>query len=218
MRLTKIINWIISASALLGASCALGAGSPAQLLESYLPETCYQTGFYQQQKSLAGITKVLETSGNFTFACDKGLLWHTSDPLNETLVYQLQGNTQLVSADGSSKKMSGTLQRQLGKMLNQLIGGNQRYLDKTFFIDATDAGVRLTPRAKRMEKFLRAIDISRGDDSVTIRMQHQGDEFTLIRVYQLQALDHLDMAQCVQLAPTEASGFASACKQLFNSH
>lgn len=217
MPIKKIINWILGVSAALGANFTLSAESPAQLLASYLPESCYQAGLYQQQKSLTGMTKVLETSGNFAFACDKGLLWHTGEPLNETLVYQLQGNTHLVSDAGSSKKLSGTLQRQLGKMLNQLIGGNQRYLDKTFFIAATDAGVRLTPRAKRMEKFLRAIDISRSDDSVTIRMQHQGAEFTQIRVFQLQTLERLDLAQCAQLAPSNATGFASACTQLLGS-
>lgn len=207
---------VLGVSALLGVN--VNAESSAELLQSYLPENCYQAGLYQQKKSLAGINKILETQGNFAFACDKGLLWHTGAPLNETLVYQLQGGTQLVTADGSSKKLSGTLQRQLGKMLNQLIGGNQRYLDKTFFIAATDTGVRLTPRAKRMENFLRAIDISRNDDSVTIHMQHQGEEFTEIRVFQLQSLAKLDLAECAQIAPADAASFAVACQQLFNSH
>lgn len=222
MRLTTIMTVIagllIALNTSAQSSTQLSGQSPAQRLQSYLPQTCYQTGFYQQQKSLAGINKVLETSGTFAFACDKGLLWHTGAPLNETLIYPLRGNSQLVDADGSSRKLSSTLQRQLGKMLNQLIGGNQRYLDKTFFIAVSDAGVRLTPRAKRMEKFLRAIDISRRDDSVTIRMQHQGDEFTLIRVHQLQTLDQLTQAQCEQFTPEDSAGFASACQQLFKSH
>lgn len=185
------------------------------VLDGYLPEGCYQAGRYEQQKSIAGMNKLLETQGSFAFACDRGLLWHTAVPLNETLVYQMQGATQLVQADGSRQKLSGTLQRHLGQMLNNLMGGNRLYLQKTFVIAKTDTGIRLTPRKKRMEKFLRTIDITRTSDAVTIRMQHQGDEFTAIRVYQLQQLQNLTAGQCEQLTTDPAHSLASACQQLF---
>lgn len=186
---------------------------PSASLSYYLPESCYQTGRYTQQKSVAGINKLLETEGNFAFACDKGLLWHTSLPLNETLVYQLQGGTQLVHADGSSQKLSGTVQRHLGQMLNHLLGGNSAYLEKTFVIAASETGIQLTPRKKRMEKFLRNIHITRSSDAVTIRMQHQGDEFTAIRVFELQSLPALSAAQCAHLLST-GNTVAIACQQL----
>lgn len=185
------------------------------LLDAYLPETCNQTGLYQQQKSIAGISKQLQTSGSFVFACEKGLLWYAGAPLNETLVYELQGSTQLITAEGTPKKISGTVQKQLGKMLNHLIGGDHRYIEKTFVVAQTDAGVRLTPRNKRMEKFLRAIDISRTDDAVSIHMLHQGDEFTAIKVYQLQTLVNTSFEQCQQLAPEAAPSFSIACNYLF---
>lgn len=191
------------------------AAAPAKnSLDGYLPEGCYQTGRYEQQKSLAGMNKLLETQGSFAFACDKGLLWHTAAPLNETLVYSLKGTTQLVRADGSSQKLSGTVQRHLGQMLNNLIGGNRAYLEKTFSISATDTGIRLTPRKKRMEKFLQAIDMTRTTDAVTIRMQHQGEEFTAIRVYQLQALQKLDRDECVHINTANDSSITAACQQL----
>lgn len=186
--------------------------SPASL-NHYLPESCYQTGRYTQQKSIAGMTKLLETEGSFAFACDKGLLWHTAEPLNETLIYQLQGAAELVRADGSHQKLSGTVQRHLGQMLNNLLSGNSAYVEKTFDVVTTETGVRLTPRKKRMEKFLRRIDISRSSDSVTLRMQHQGEEFTAIRVYQLQPLASLTASQCTQLLAT--ASLAIACQQLF---
>lgn len=183
------------------------------LLKHYLPESCYQTGRYTQQKSIAGINKLLETEGSFAFACDKGLLWHTALPLNETLVYQLQGGAQLVRADGTSQKLSGTVQRHLGQMLNHLLGGNSAYLEKTFVIAATEMGIQLTPRKKRMEKFLRNIHITRSSAAVTIRMQHQGDEFTAIRVFELQPLAALTAPQCAQLLPA-GNSVAVACQQL----
>ncbi len=185
------------------------------LLDAYLPETCNQTGLYQQQKSIAGLSKQLETSGSFVFACEKGLLWYASAPLNETLVYELQGSTQLIPAAGAPKKISGAVQKQLGKMLNHLIGGDHRYIEKTFSVAQTDTGVRLTPRNKRMEKFLRSIDITRTDGAVSLYMQHQGEEFTAIKVYQLQALASASFEQCQQLAPEAAPSFAIACQHLF---
>lgn len=187
--------------------------SAAVSLEHYLPESCYQTGRYTQQKSVAGINKLLETEGSFAFACDKGLLWHTALPLTETLVYQLQGGTQLIAADGSQQKLTGTVQRHLGQMLNNLLGGNSAYLEKTFVIAATDDGIQLTPRKKRMEKFLRNIRVTRVGDTVAIRMQHQGDEFTAIRVFALQPLPSLNAMQCTELLAAKDS-VALACQQL----
>lgn len=214
-----VINTILSPAIIgllligLHSSCVNAAENGATataLLQNYLPESCYQTGRYEQQKKLAGLTKLLETQGSFAFACDKGLLWHTAAPLNETLVYRLQGTTQLIKADGNTQKLSGTLQRHLGQMLNHLLGGDSVYLEKTFVITATESGIRLTPRKKRMEKFLRAIDIARTGADVSIRMQHQGEEYTAIRVYELQPLSALTSNQCAQLAGVAAS----ACQQL----
>jgi hypothetical protein len=203
----------ISIGAMAAGETVNSPSNSAPSIKYYLPESCYQTGRYTQQKSVAGMNKLLETHGRFAFACDKGLLWHTAAPLSETLVYQLRGTTQLVRADGSSQRLSGTVQRHLGQMLNHLLGGNSAYLEKTFFIAATDTGIALTPRKKRMEKFLRRIDITRTADAVAIRMQHQGDEFTAIRVYELQPLPSLNAMQCAQLLEAEPP-VASACQQL----
>lgn len=182
-------------------------------LAHYLPESCYQTGRYTQQKSIAGINKILETEGSFAFACDKGLLWHTAQPLNETLLYQLQGGTQLIDADGNRQKLTGTVQRHLGQMLNNLLGGNSAYLEKSFVIAATEKGIQLTPRKKRMEKFIRNIHITRAGDTVAIRMQHQGEEFTAIRVFALLPLPSLNAVQCAELLAGNDS-VALACQQL----
>lgn len=206
---------MLGVSAFCVAAAKANSNTDTNLLDAYLPETCNQTGLYQQQKSIAGISKQLETSGSFVFACEKGLLWYASEPLNETLVYELQGSIQLITAAGTQKKMSGAVQKQLGKMLNHLIGGDHRYIEKTFSVAQTDAGVRLTPRNKRMEKFLRSIDITRTDEAVSIYMQHQGDEFTAIKVYQLQALASTSFEQCQQLAPKTAPSFSVACRYLF---
>lgn len=204
--------------AVTNSSIAADAGEnlqrdPIASLNDYLPESCYQTGRYTQQKSVAGINKLLATEGNFAFACDKGLLWHTSLPLTETLVYRLQGGTQLVRADGSSQRLAGTVQRHLGQMLNHLLGGNSEYLEKTFVVTATETGIQLVPRKKRMEKFLRNIHITRSSDAVTIRMQHQGDEFTAIRVFEMQSLTSLSAPECAQMLSAGHS-VAIACQQL----
>ncbi len=182
--------------------------------QDYLPETCYQLGRYQQQKKISGLTKPVETQGVFAFACDKGLIWHTAAPLRETLIYQRQGKTQLVHADGSQQPISGVVQRQLGLMLNNLLGGNAAYLEKNFTLAKKDQGLQLIPRKKRLEKFLQRIDITREQDAVNIHLQHQGDEYTAIRVYAIQSFSAFDVAQCSQLLAVEQSH--KLCQQLIN--
>lgn len=206
----KIISCLLLI--ILSASPLLAVGAPA--LQAFLPETCYQVGHYEQQKSLRGVTKRVETQGTFAFACDKGLLWHTSSPLTETLVYQLQGGTHLVRADGTQQKLSGAVQRQLGQMLNKLLGGNTAYVEKNFTITPNDEGIRLTPRSKRMGKFLQRIDITRVNDAINIHLQHQADEYTAIRVHGIRTLPALDLGECIrQLAAEPPLGIA--CQQLF---
>nr|WP_324256892.1 hypothetical protein [Cellvibrio fontiphilus] len=184
------------------------------ILQEYLPQSCYQLGRYQQQKSVRGLVKPIETQGYFAFACDKGLLWHTSAPLTETLIYRLQGATRLVRGDGSQQKLSGVVQRQLGQMLNNLLGGNKAYLERAFVIARSEQGIQLVPRKKRMEKFLQRIDIAREQDTVSIRLQHPGGEYTAIRVHAIQSFELLNTSECSQQLAVERS--ADLCQQLFN--
>lgn len=173
-----------------------------EILDKYLPQSCYQTGEFQQQKPLANTSKLLTTHGRYAFACDKGLVWHTESPLMETTLYQLNGRAWIKSADQPMQPLSGKIHQHLGKILNQLIGGNQVYLQKHFVISQADNILTLTPRKSRMKKFLQAIEIARGEQTVDIKLQHPNNQFTSVVITHIQNLALLNKDQCRESTKT----------------
>lgn len=184
--------------------------SADDLLKRYLPETCYQTGEFEQQKPLGKTTKLLNSQGRFAFACDKGLVWRTQTPLLETNLYQLNGRQWLQAGDAPLQELKGKIHRHLGNILNQLIGGNQQYLNKHFVMMEQDQTLVLTPKQSRMKKFLQSIHITPADDAVVIKMQHP-DNFTQVRIFNINSRESLDQTECRDSTQTSAE----ICQTLF---
>jgi hypothetical protein len=191
-------------------------------LSSYLPEGCYHAGEYQQHKTLAGMDKPLITDGSFAFNCNQGLIWHTQSPITETIIYKAQGDHLMVRADGSTQVLDSHAQRALGKILNNLIGGNSDYLQQTFSIvekgssikkedSVKESSVELTPKNKQMQKFLHSLSITPQADSVNITLQLAEQETIAIRIFARRSFTSLDQTQCEQLPKLPPQ----ACKALF---
>ncbi len=177
--------------------CAFNSIALAEeIVKAWLPETCYQTGEFEQQKPLGTTDKLLTTKGRFAFACDKGLVWHVESPLIETTVYQLNGRHWVKSADDKIQPLSGKVHQHVGKILNQLIGGNQAYLNKNFVAVHKDNQLELTPRQRRMKKFLRSIQIVREPEQVNIKMLQQDNGFTAVRIFNIQNRSSLNETEC----------------------
>ena len=168
-------------------------------LSSYLPEGCYHAGEYQQHKTLAGMDKPLITNGSFAFYCNQGLIWHTHSPITETTIYKAQGSHVVVRADGSTQVLDSRAQRALGKILNNLIGGNSDYLQQTFSIVEKGDRVELTPKNKQMQKFLNSLSITPQADSVKITLQLAEQEIIAIRIFARRSFASLEQTQCAQL-------------------
>jgi hypothetical protein len=181
-------------------------------LSSFLPGGCYHAGEYQQHKTLAGMDKALITDGSFAFNCNQGLIWHTQSPITETIIYKAQGNQFVVRADGTTQALEGRAQRALGKILNNLIGGNSDYLRQTFSIAQKDDNVELTPKNKQMQKFLLSLSITKPHaDSVKIILQLAQQETIAIRIFARRSFTTLEQTQCEQLPKLPPL----ACNMLF---
>lgn len=201
----------------------LAAWANTTILGSYLPEGCYHAGEYQQHKTLAGMDKPLITDGSFAFDCNQGLIWHTQSPITETIIYKAQGNHVVVRADGSTQVLDSRAQRALGKILNNLIGGNSDYLQKTFNIVEKSSDIKkgsstekadsveLTPKNKQMQKFLHSLSITPQTDSVKITLQLAEQETIAIRIFSRRSFTSLEQTQCEQLLKLPPL----ACKILF---
>jgi hypothetical protein len=193
--------------------CFCGAYASADdLLKRYLPETCYQTGEFEQQKPLGKTPKLLSSQGRFAFACDKGLVWRTQSPLLETNLYQLNGRQWLQSGDAPMQELKGKIHRHLGNILNQLIGGNQQYLNKHFVMAEQENALVLTPKQSRMKKFLQSIQVIPTDDAVIIKMQHP-DNFTQVRIFNINSRESLNQTECRDSTQTSDE----ICHRLFES-
>jgi hypothetical protein len=197
---------------LLSLYCFSAYASADDLLKRYLPETCYQSGEFEQQKPLGKTAKLLTSQGRFAFACDKGLVWHTQSPLIETNLYQLNGRQWLKSGDNPMQQLTGKIHRHLGNILNQLIGGNQQYLNKHFEMLEQDQTLVLTPKQSRMKKFLQQIQIIPAADSVTIKMQHP-DNYTQVRIFNINSRESLNQTECRDSTQTSDE----ICHRLFES-
>jgi hypothetical protein len=195
----------------------LTAWADATKLGSYLPQGCYHAGEYQQHKTIAGMDKPLITDGSFAFNCNQGLIWHTQSPIIETIIYKAQGEHVIVRADGSTQALDSRAQRALGKILNNLIGGNSDYLQQTFSITEKNnsieegSSLELTPKNKQMQKFLHSLSITPQADSVKITLQLAEQETIAIRIFARHSLANLEQNQCEQLPKLPPQ----ACKILF---
>jgi hypothetical protein len=201
----------------------LTAWADAAKLDSYLPQGCYHAGEYQQHKTLAGMDKPLITDGSFAFNCNQGLIWHTQSPIIETIIYKAQGDHVIVRADGSTQALDSRAQRALGKILNNLIGGNSDYLQQTFSITEKsnsieegnsaekDSSIELIPKNKQMQKFLHSLSITPQAESVKITLQLAEQETIAIRIFARHSFANLEQAQCEQLPKLPPQ----ACKILF---
>lgn len=196
----------------LTAWCAQSiAADNAEALKAYLPSGCYHGGHYQQERTLAGLAQPLATEGSFAYSCDRGLIWHTADPVTETVIYKATGKHFLLDGENNLNPLEGRVHQALGTLLNHLIGGDAAYLTRHFHAEIKDEYLRLVPRQSRLKKFIQNIEINPRDDKVEIRLQHPADETTQITITGQQVFETFDMARCKALLPEQTI----ACGTLF---
>jgi hypothetical protein len=180
-------------------------------LATYLPESCYHSGQYQQQKNLRGLENPLLSQGSFVFNCNQGLIWHTQSPIVETIVYKTKGKHFILHEGASAQVLSSKIHQSLGKTLNNLIGGNSAYLQQTFTFIQNQQGLVLTPKKQHMKNFLKSLNIEKKSDGVTITLLLAENETTIIRIFDRQNFAVLEEKDCAQIK----NSLSPACKLLF---
>lgn len=189
-------------------------------LNDVLPSECYVRGSYTQNKILSALPRAVSSHGTFLFHCERGLIWHTQTPVEETLIYTRGRKHYYVDAQGTASVLSGKVHKRLAKLLNGLIGADSRYLEK-YFIPTVDNNqhVQLAPKKRAMKKFIQAIDIVRetGDgteqakEAMNITLRHTENNQTHIVIDDITVFDSLSPSQCEKEFPQRTS----ACPVLF---
>src|SRR5690554_2578313 len=186
------------------SSATLTAQETPDPLRDYLPSGCYHSGQYLQHKTLTGLAHPLVTQGVFIYACDHGLIWHTGEPITETAIYKISGQHFLLSESGELAPMKGRVHQSLGTLLNHLIGGDSAYLQRHFHAATETDHLRLTPKNKRLKKFIQHISIHPQGDKVAIELQHAAGESTHITISDRQIHTSLAQDLCEQLLPSKS--------------
>lgn len=172
-------------------------------LETFLPQSCFLSGKFQQEKIIVDLGEPLVSSGRFIFSCENGLIWSSSEPFSETAIYKAKGKHLKILPDGSSEVLSGRMHRELGNILNNLIGAKVDRLRKTFKISSSEEYVILEPKSKRLRKFMASIRMSLLDEGVNILMASKS-ESTSILISNATGLSKLNLSECNHLFPSPA--------------
>ena len=180
----------------LVANCSIAEPSTSDL-STVLPKACLMAGNFQQSKHLPGISEALESQGEFIFHCQQGLIWQTNLPHPETLVYRLDGKHQLLLPDSEAERLNSRVHRELGKILNNLIGADLEYLNRHFDQYRDGTHYTLVPKRKRLRNYIASIALLRAEAGVQISIAQRDDELSIIDIQQTQVFDSLDLETCV---------------------
>ena len=196
--------------------------------------TCSFAGEFTQNKTIAGLDQTLESSGSFYYHCEKGVIWSTDTPVDETLIFNRFGDNFKIK-DQSVNKFTGRQGKLLGKLLNSMMSGNQAEIESLFelrLLHDKNHHFELIPKKKSLKRAIKVIDLTfshydnddlANDDNsqsalnqITIQIRDRNDQITLINsiqntLFELLETDPVDTfyQQCLS---TNVSSLA--CDQL----
>lgn len=161
--LKGLILALISAVAGTSLAKAEQAGSAEDtLLSSIFPSGCHFSGEFKQRKTVQGLPVPLNSTGDFYFSCDLGLVWHTASPFSEAILYVNSANNFRAQDDGTLTPLSGVARYVMSNIIVRLLKGETGYFTEEFAITEEAAGsVLLLPENEMMQKGLHAIRITK---------------------------------------------------------
>ena len=171
-----------------------------------LPDSpCSFSGSFNQTKTVAGLNKNLESSGSFFYHCQDGVIWSTTSPINETLIFSRAGNNTQIKEQKISK-LKGRQGKLLGKLLNTMMSGNQSEIMQQFSLNTIDAKTNqfeLLPKKKSLKRAIKEIKLTFTKtnnseliselDQINIQIRDRKDQLTSIESTQTNIFDTNDI-------------------------
>ena len=192
---TLALTGMLAAAATPLAMADENGTAEEQLLASVFPSGCNFSGQFNQQKAMQGLPVPLNSNGDFFYSCDLGLVWHTSEPFSEAVLYVNSTNNFRAEDDGALTPLSGVARYVMSNIFVRLLKGDTGYFTDEFAISQEDAGdLVLLPESEMMRKGLQAIRISKtGDDTtpmaVSIKVTDASGQDTQVRIDNIQEFD-----------------------------
>lgn len=174
-----------------------------------LPASCQHWGEFQQSLTLAGISDPVKSSGYFIFDCMKGLAWFTQEPLASTLIYLSDSKAIKIDYQGQEHSIDGRIQREIGRLLNSLIGGDLKYMTRTFNITGVSDIYSLKPIKNSLRKYISYIDVNLATTVKTIVMVQPSQSIEIV-ITNSDVIETLSSKQC----KTTFSFMQGGCERL----
>lgn len=196
---------------LLLAVCCNGAAqnaAGASLMDA--PRACLQYAEFRQEKILEGLPRPLVSRGHILLDCNRGTLWSTRTPINETLVYTFSGKHWLVKADGEVQPIKNTAQKRIGDILARIVRGDREFVDKYFRRQTEGNITQLLPSQRRLKKYIDSITLDETPEGLQITVARTDKQNMRMDISGVGELAQLDAQSCATLLQNEAG-----CAQLF---
>jgi len=195
---------------LLAPWSATSAESTAEAKLIDAPRACWQYAEFRQEKLLAGLPKPLVSRGRILLDCNRGTLWSTRTPIQETLVYTFSGKHWLAKGDGEVQPIKNAAQKRIGDILARIVRGDREFTDKYFQQEIIGQTTRLVPAQKRLKKYIEHITLDESAEGVRVYVARTDQQNMQIDISGLRELPQLDAQSCRALLESDAG-----CAQLF---
>ena len=149
---------------------------------------------FVQERTSASLTKPVSSSGRMVFAREHGVLWQVETPVKVALVFTANGDSA-----------GGAAQAEMGRLIRAIIAGDLRELRTTFELeprgDLERWTIRLTPRARELAQYLRAIELGGSRHLEGIAIEEASGDRTIMRMRNFVVAPDLDAAERRLLVP-----------------
>jgi hypothetical protein len=161
----------------------------AERVKKRLSDAPVQRGEFEQRKSVKGFKHPLVSKGDYLFARERGVVWHTREPFESTLVLTRE---RLISrgADGANTTAMDARNepglRAVNQLLFALLAADLGALSQRFNIagQAPDSGpwqLTLTPRDAGLAAWLQKVELQGERQVQTVQWQEASGDASQIR-------------------------------------
>lgn len=160
------------------------------------PNSCLQFAEFSQEKHLKGLPKPLTTRGKVVVDCNRGTVWNTDWPIQESIVYQANGKQWMINAEGEQKEIKNAAQKRVGNLIARIVRGDESFIDKHFKRESQDQTLRLLPVQKRLKKYIESIDIQQSPAGMKVQVKRVDGQDMLLEISGMRSLTEMDAAIC----------------------
>ena len=162
-------------------------------LDNVLTKQCWFSGTFTQEKSLIGLPTPLMSNGKFLFDCERGLIWHTENPIVETKIYTTLLSHFTLNDKREIEALDGIIQTATAKLLLDIMSANTAVIANNFIVDDSNPdNVSLTPNSPFLKKGIQSIRLKKDSlqNALTITLidkKSQNTRIHSVKTYQSES-------------------------------